>query len=189
MENPVKIGHLNVGLQHDFFLAGEIAVGGVGQGADPGIPGFQGHQLRLPRMDVFQGRGIGGDPAVAALLFPLQLLPPGQGGGLVFLLRRSVNGGGRFQLEPQLPGGGAEADHRFTAGAVLLLRPLQRLGKGVPGMAFLPEGLLGLLPGLKAQGSGQSLHLLLQGGQGGFTGCNAVFQGTILCSPLLGQLL
>ena len=127
-----------------------------------------------------QRRGIGRQTAVTALLFPLHRLTPDQGFGLGGFLRLRVNFRGRLQLLPKLLGGGTDADDGLTVGAVLPLRLFQRRYHSALLRLPLGKGLAGFLFGTVGQGLGKIVYLLPQGGQGGFVGGNAVFQGAVL---------
>ena len=60
-DDAVKIGHLDIGLQHDLLLAADVAVGGVRQRPDPGPLLLRLLQVPALLFQVFQGRLVAAD--------------------------------------------------------------------------------------------------------------------------------
>ena len=136
LQNPVKIRGLDVGFQHHLLFAGHAAIGCLGKRLHPRIPGFQlchppgffGDALpgcrvsRKPRVDFLK-------PAQRHALFLRQLR-------LDRLQRIPVLCRLILQLLLKLKDGGPDAGQRLFAGAVRLLRRLQR---GFERMKPLPK--------------------------------------------------
>ena len=139
-QDAVKKGHLHVGFQRNFLLAGQVAVGGVGKRPHPRVPLLQRLQAGRPLPDVVQRGTVGGQPGAQRLQRPggLRLLrqqafPAGLlGGGVDFLALRQQGG--------QLLDGGVDAQQLGAAGVAGILG-------GLAGCVQLLHGLPGLLLG------------------------------------------
>ena len=94
VQDPVEIGGLDIGLQHDLLLAAEIAAGGLRQGLHPAIAAVQLFQPGALGLDVLHGGGVCGDPGVDGLLsfcqtgLPAGDLPPLRLQGVQVFLRK-----------------------------------------------------------------------------------------------------
>ena len=87
--DTVKIRHLNIGLQHNLLLPGEIAVGGAGQRLHPSPPFFRIRQSFRLAADAVQRSGIGSKPAARirqTVLKPAILLIQRTASDMQFLL-------------------------------------------------------------------------------------------------------
>ena len=123
-EDPVKERHLHVGLQGDLLLAGQCAVGGVGESAHPGIALLQLHELCGFFTDVCQSGCVGGDTGVQLLARLIQALELAVQTLLLLLQRLAVQSGTVFQKTGELEDGRIGAGECLKALSVCLLRLL-----------------------------------------------------------------
>ena len=139
-QDAVKKGHLHVGFQRDFLLAGQVAVGSVGKRPHPCVPLLQRLQAGRPLPDVGQRGAVGGQPGAQRLQRPGGLCLLRQQAFPAGLLGGGVNGFALGQQGGQLLDGGVDAQQLGAAGVAGILG-------GLTGRVQLLHGLPGLLLG------------------------------------------
>ena len=97
LQNAIKEIHLNIGLQGNPFLLGQLAVDRIRQSPDPGEALFHALQICRLGLNLFQGHGVGGIAGMNLLLSFGQVRPlPGQF-RLKGLLGLTIDGLAMFQ--------------------------------------------------------------------------------------------